>query len=331
MSSILAACGLATLLPGTSGQCTMCEASVTGDWTYWDDHCLTKIGYHCLNDLGEWTNWYKCCGQDDLGDFSKGSGAANETDDEKEQEKVEPGIPGFADTDLSSDQRVVKGVKDSRGNPMVRVPFKVEGGGMDWVKQPLYANVHAKPSESNAPGAVRLLHQRIRSKPAKLRTLHQRIRSTPECDCSQIHSMAGAGCGANSTARSSRCQEQCCAEPRCDCSWASRGCRVSDSSACWSHCCLVDTKVSDRIELDEHEGIEVTGSSTLRLASPLTWTASGLLAATALSVVLFRASRRSGCKPDAHPPDETREKSLESCGLIKDDHISAKVEREGNM
>jgi len=296
------------LLRGASGQCTMCEASVTGDWTYWDDSCKTKIGDHCLSDLGQWTTWYKCCGQEDAGNSGSQNGAATIL---PRSRRPNSAIEGLTDSDTDPSQKT-DGKTDSRGNPLV----SASPTGLDWVQQRLYANVYAKPESA-------------------LRTLHQRIRSIPECNCLQIQATGGSGCSASSKAPLSRCQKQCCAERHCDCSWASRGCGISDGSQCWGHCCIADTQTCNcsfaraggctelhngggcwesccnshtavvrvvaslddepLLDLDEgNEGIKVDHVGTLWLlpSSLLIWTASGLLAAIALSVVLFRASWR---------------------------------------
>jgi len=61
MVTLLRVLVLLLCLGDTAGQCTMCQESFTGDWTYWDADCKTKIGDRCLSDLGDWTLWETCC------------------------------------------------------------------------------------------------------------------------------------------------------------------------------------------------------------------------------------------------------------------------------
>lgn len=82
------------------------------------------------------------------------------------------------------------------------------------------------------------------------------------------------------------------------------------------------------LELDEgNEAIKVDHVGTLWLqpSSLLIWKASGLLATIGLSVVLFRASWRTGCKFKKQLPEEIAEVSLENSGLTEANHDLAKV------
>jgi len=100
---------------GAAGQCTMCQESITGDWTYWDADCGTKLGDKCLSDLGDWMTWDGCCSVS--------------------------GAPG-----RRRDPQPVPGKTDSHGNVFVRLNLP----GLEWVTQLVHERPDAPPLDPNS-------------------------------------------------------------------------------------------------------------------------------------------------------------------------------------
>jgi len=100
---------------GAAGQCTMCQGSITGDWTYWDADCGTKVGDKCLSELGDWVTWDGCC---------SASGTSSR----------------------QRDRKPIAGETDSHGNVFVRLDMP----GLEWVTQLVHKRPDAVPLDQTA-------------------------------------------------------------------------------------------------------------------------------------------------------------------------------------
>mmetsp|Transcript_87503 Transcript_87503/g.173660 ORF Transcript_87503/g.173660 Transcript_87503/m.173660 type:complete len:312 (+) Transcript_87503:42-977(+) len=196
---------------GAAGQCTMCQESITGDWTYWDADCGAKIGNKCLSDVGDWMTWDACC--------SAGGASSRQRNSQS-----------------------APGKSDSQGNMLVRLNLP----GLEWVTQLVHERPDATPLDPNSIVGLSQVPYAMRScdcsqvRQTGLCSLNATSECSEQCciESSCECSWARFGCGSPD---GSRCWDHCCIQTTeaCNCSFArGGGCGMQDhSGACWNTCC----------------------------------------------------------------------------------------------
>jgi len=234
-----------------AGQCTICQESVTGDWTYWDSDCGAKIGDKCLTDMGDWMTWDGCCSAS--GDMSR-------------QRDLQP----------------VAGKTDSHGNAFVRLDLP----GLEWVTQLVHERPDAVPLDPNSIVSFSQVLPAMSSCDCTQvrQTGDCSLNATSECSkqcCTESSckcTWARFGCG---NPDGSHCWDHCCIQgtEACDCSFArAGGCGIQDHSReCWDTCCAAYGQATSVWE---------GAKQKLRASSPLAWAC-----VLALGVLLLNARR----------------------------------------
>jgi len=255
----LAAVLLGTDRLGVEGQevCWKCRADDSDDWKTWD--CGFKTGERCLNNLGDWTSWDRCCGV------------------------------STATVNASGPMPVLQPA------PKPHIPVIVSPLSSP-VPAPPVPRPAAFPAP--APGPLPHRHRSVQTiQDCDCGWTHRpggcdqfdgshcwnMCCDKPHCDCSWTRSR---GCGIPD---GSLCWDFCCIKstPQCDCAWIRNdGCQKDDGSPCWAQCCHVGSG-SMTFFLKAVRAFGLAGS----LASPSFW--AGSVLAMVGFCGLFAVARRS--------------------------------------